>query len=280
MRQFHQCCACVTPETWSRCGLRCSSSRLSVQHQKHHRKIHRDHFFMGDHSKSMAFASNRAQVVRSVHLCDHDSRARSIGCRSFHRAFQSLRTLRRASGPDTHFVPRIALTRFPSASRTLSPCPEPQIVCTAALCSSLQLVLVLSIHRLTSHRVFTPVQTPARSIASAAAVDEQSLRPQVCGVFRGCTCSSPKNLRQQKSYGSDTFASACATCCCTVQQEFGPNFQSHEQKMRRIISARQLCCVRGCSAMSPRNHRRRFKQDSARITARCIPLPPHLCLWP
>ena len=101
---------------------------------KHTRKIHRDHFFMGDHSKGMAFASNRAQVVRSYTCVTTTQEPRSIGCRSFRRAFQSLRTLRRASGPDTHFIPRIALTRFPSASRTPpSPCPEPEIVCSAAL---------------------------------------------------------------------------------------------------------------------------------------------------
>ena len=62
-------------ETWSRCRLRCSSSRLSVlpqsnvsdsQHQKPKRFIITT--FFGDHSKGTAFANNRAQVFRS-HTC-------------------------------------------------------------------------------------------------------------------------------------------------------------------------------------------------------------------
>ena len=110
------------------CTLSTKKQRVGFTTSNTPKKIHRNHFFMGDHSEGIAFASNRAQVVRSFTCVTTTREPRSIGCRSFHRAFQSLRTLRRASGPDTHFVPRISLTRFRSASRTPpSPCPEPQL---------------------------------------------------------------------------------------------------------------------------------------------------------
>ena len=40
-----------------------------------------------------------------------------------------------------------------------------------------------------------------------------------------------------------------------------------------------LCCARGCSAMSSRGNRK-DQLDSARITANCNPRPPYLCPWP
>ena len=94
-------------------------------------------YFIGDHRKEIAFASYRSQVVRpytsvtttqAIFPCPTEPTSTCL-----QRACQSRPTMHRASGPDTHFLPRMAITKFSG----VSPCPGAEIVCTAALrCSS------------------------------------------------------------------------------------------------------------------------------------------------
>ena len=116
VHESHQAPSTVELETWSSCRLRCSSSRYGRSQQKG------------------CVCQQPCTGRPLVHLCDHDSSHFPVSHRApldrlkMFSASVSLRTLHRASGPDTHFVPQTALTRFCSASRTpLSPCPASHI---------------------------------------------------------------------------------------------------------------------------------------------------------
>ena len=93
------------------------------------KKIHRNHFLMGDHSKGIAFPKNRAKVVRSytgvattqaifpspteprsIDPLDTFPASVSASCRSLPSICVPILT--------AHCVPRIALTRFQNASKT------------------------------------------------------------------------------------------------------------------------------------------------------------------
>ena len=95
------------------------------------------------------------------------------------------------SGPDTHFVPRIALTAFPSPSRTPpSPCPRSEIVCTAALrCSSSSCPSSF----LPLHRVFHFGPTQNRSIALRTGSDHIPKTAPFSGDAHAPTMATPRS---------------------------------------------------------------------------------------
>ena len=251
--------------TWSSCRLRFSSSRLSVllkcnvldSATKKNPKIvllcdiirkcyrgtaHRNH--SGDHNKGIAcryvVASNRAQVVRS-YTCVTTTQPifpypLSPAPIVIIERVSHFVTLHRAS------VSRYsALTRFSCASRSPpSPCPGLEIVCTAAprcpvsFCPS-------------SPSPFAEVSVPSNArpfnclgcrslwigsdfVLNRSARFSADVHALTMTIPRFTNCCGQRTFVDKCAYCSHSFASADITRSRAVQQEFSPNFQSHEQQ--------------------------------------------------
>ena len=120
-------------ETWSSCRpQRGSSSKLSVmlkanvldsQHQKPKKNTSLP-LFPGDHNRGIAFASNRAHIVRSYTCSDHHLSHLSVSHRHKLQLSSVSGVLHRASGPDTltsyHEWPSLESLALPRLLRHLA----------------------------------------------------------------------------------------------------------------------------------------------------------------
>ena len=128
---------------------------------------------------------------------------------------------------------------------------------------------------LTIRQILISVKHQAVSTASAVAVCEQVMTLSLKSARfsddahaptvttpRFTNCCSQRTFVDNMTYTSNTFASSYATCCCTVQPEFGSNFQSQVQQ----DFPNQHCLTGGDACM----RRTQLRHLSVRVLSACV----------